>query len=161
MPLVLLPLSRNPKDVIKSYDLTCRWNMCLSNRWIFSYRAWGYRPRSRNASHGSKVFIVQRTWDVDAFRCEAEQKVDEIVRTIYLKSKPKKVNIEDISSPRCFEIERKLKEICDIPIFHNDHMESMRFLLTHKCIKDSGKRPEYYNSNMRCRSAGIAIFGFF
>lgn len=69
-----------------------------------------------------KCLLFKTFADVDAFPISIKSKdVDEIVRTIYLLSDSfGGINLEDISAPRCFEIERKLKEICDIPVFHDD-----------------------------------------
>lgn len=69
-----------------------------------------------------KCALFKEFADVDAFPiCVRSKDVDEIVRTIYLISGSfGGINLEDISAPRCFEIERKLKEICDIPVFHDD-----------------------------------------
>ncbi len=69
-----------------------------------------------------KCALFKEFADVDAFPiCIRSKDVDEIVRTIYLISSSfGGINLEDISAPRCFEIERKLKEICDIPVFHDD-----------------------------------------
>ena len=69
-----------------------------------------------------KCCLFKEFGDVDAFPlCVRSKDVDEIVRTVYLLSGSfGGVNLEDIAAPRCFEIERKLKEVCDIPIFHDD-----------------------------------------
>ena len=69
-----------------------------------------------------KCVLFKEFADVDAFPlCIKSKDVDEIVRTIYLLSGSfGGINLEDISAPRCFEIEKKLKEICDIPVFHDD-----------------------------------------
>ena len=69
-----------------------------------------------------KCALFKAFADVDAFPlCIKSQDVDEIVRTVYLLSGSfGGINLEDISAPRCFEIERRLKEICDIPVFHDD-----------------------------------------
>ncbi len=69
-----------------------------------------------------KCALFKAFGDVDAFPiCLDTKDVDEIVRTVYLISKSfGGINLEDISAPRCFEIERRLKEICDIPVFHDD-----------------------------------------
>ena len=71
--------------------------------------------------------------DVDAFPlCIKSQDVDEIVNTIYLISGSfGGVNLEDIAAPRCFEIEKKLKEKCDIPIFHDDQHGTAAVSYTH------------------------------
>ena len=69
-----------------------------------------------------KCALFKEFADVDAFPlCIKSKDVDEIVRTVYLISSSfGGINLEDIAAPRCFEIERKLKEICDIPVFHDD-----------------------------------------
>ena len=69
-----------------------------------------------------KCVLFKEFADVDAFPlCIKSKDVDEIVRTVYLLSGSfGGINLEDIGAPRCFEIERKLKEICDIPVFHDD-----------------------------------------
>ncbi len=69
-----------------------------------------------------KCALFKKFADVDAFPlCIKSKDVDEIVRTIYLLSGSfGGINLEDIAAPRCFEIEKKLKELCDIPIFHDD-----------------------------------------
>ena len=82
-----------------------------------------HRARGGHARHGGQVRAVQgiwRTWTL--FRCASSTKdVDEFVHTVYLLSGSfGGINLEDISAPRCFEIERKLKEQCDIPVFHDD-----------------------------------------
>ena len=69
-----------------------------------------------------KCALFKEFANVDAFPiCIRSKDVDELVRTIYLISGSfGGINLEDISAPRCFEVERKLKEICDIPVFHDD-----------------------------------------
>lgn len=69
-----------------------------------------------------KCVLFKAFADVDAFPlCIRTQDVDEFVRTVYLLSGSfGGINLEDIAAPRCFEIERKLKELCDIPVFHDD-----------------------------------------
>ena len=69
-----------------------------------------------------KCVLFKAFADVDAFPlCIRTKDVDEFVRTVYLLSGSfGGINLEDISAPRCFEIERKLKELCDIPVFHDD-----------------------------------------
>ena len=71
-----------------------------------------------------KCVLFKEFGNVDAFPlCVKSKDVDEIVNTIYLISGScGGVNLEDISAPRCFEIEKKLKEKCDIPIFHDDQL---------------------------------------
>lgn len=69
-----------------------------------------------------KCVLFKEFGDVDAFPiCVDTKDVDELVRTIYLISKSfGGINLEDIAAPRCFEVERRLKELCDIPVFHDD-----------------------------------------
>ena len=69
-----------------------------------------------------KCVLFKAFADVDAFPlCIRTKDVDEFVRTVYLLSGSfGGINLEDISAPRCFEIERKLKQLCDIPVFHDD-----------------------------------------
>ena len=69
-----------------------------------------------------KCVLFKEFGDVDAFPlCIRSKDVDEIVRTIYLISGSfGGINLEDIAAPRCFEIEERLKELCDIPVFHDD-----------------------------------------
>ena len=69
-----------------------------------------------------KCALFKAFADVDAFPlCVASKDVDEIVRTVQLISGSfGGINLEDIAAPRCFEIERRLKEVCDIPVFHDD-----------------------------------------
>ena len=111
------------KDVNKSYDLTRRWNMCLvvtDGSAILGLGNIG--PEAGMPVMEGKCALFKAFGDVDAFPlCIKSNDVDEIVNTIYLISGSfGGVNLEDISAPRCFEIEKKLKEKCDIPIFHDD-----------------------------------------
>lgn len=111
------------KDVNKSYDLTRRWNMCLVVTDGSAVLGLGdIGPEAGMPVMEGKCVLFKAFGDVDAFPlCIKSQDVDEIVNTIYLISGSfGGVNLEDISAPRCFEIEKKLKEKCDIPIFHDD-----------------------------------------
>ncbi len=122
-PGVAQPCLEIQKDVNKSYDLTRRWNMCLVVTDGSAVLGLGdIGPEAGMPVMEGKCVLFKAFGDVDAFPlCIKSQDVDEIVNTIYLISGSfGGVNLEDISAPRCFEIEKKLKEKCDIPIFHDD-----------------------------------------
>jgi len=110
-------------NVDKSYDLTRRWNMCLVVTDGSAVLGLGnIGPEAGMPVMEGKCVLFKAFGDVDAFPlCIKSNDVDEIVNTIYMISGSfGGVNLEDISAPRCFEIEKKLKEKCDIPIFHDD-----------------------------------------
>lgn len=122
-PGVAQPCLEIQKDVEKSYDLTRRHNMCLVVTDGSAVLGLGdIGPEAGMPVMEGKCVLFKAFGDVDAFPlCIKSKDVDEIVNTIYLISGSfAGVNLEDISAPRCFEIERKLKEKCDIPIFHDD-----------------------------------------
>lgn len=122
-PGVAQPCLEIQKDVDKSYDLTRRWNMCLVATDGSAVLGLGnIGPEAGMPVMEGKCVLFKAFGDVDAFPlCIKSNDVDEIVNTIYLISGSfGGVNLEDISAPRCFEIEKKLKEKCDIPIFHDD-----------------------------------------
>ena len=122
-PGVAQPCLEIQKDVDKSYDLTRRWNMCLVVTDGSAVLGLGnIGPEAGMPVMEGKCVLFKAFCDVDAFPlCIKSNDVDEIVNTIYLISGSfGGVNLEDISAPRCFEIEKKLKEKCDIPIFHDD-----------------------------------------
>ena len=122
-PGVAQPCLEIQKDVDKSYDLTRRWNMCLVVTDGSAVLGLGnIGPEAGMPVMEGKCVLFKAFGDVDAFPlCIKSNDVDEIVNTIYLISGSfGGVNLEDISAPRCFEIESKLKEKCDIPIFHDD-----------------------------------------
>ena len=122
-PGVAQPCLEIQKDVEKSYDLTRRWNMCLVATDGSAVLGLGdIGPEAGMPVMEGKCVLFKAFGDVDAFPiCIKSHDVDEIVNTIYMISGSfGGVNLEDISAPRCFEIERKLKEKCDIPIFHDD-----------------------------------------
>ena len=122
-PGVAQPCLEIQKDVNKSYELTRRWNMCLvvtDGSAVLGLDDIG--PEAGMPVMEGKCVLFKAFGDVDAFPlCIKSHDVDEIVNTIYMISGSfGGVNLEDISAPRCFEIEKKLKEKCDIPIFHDD-----------------------------------------
>ena len=122
-PGVAQPCLEIQKDVNKSYDLTRRWNMCLVVTDGSAVLGLGnIGPEAGMPVMEGKCVLFKAFGDVDAFPlCIKSNDVDEIVNTIYMISGSfGGVNLEDISAPRCFEIEKKLKEKCDIPIFHDD-----------------------------------------
>ena len=122
-PGVAQPCLEIQKDINKSYELTRRWNLCLvvtDGSAILGLGNIG--PEAGMPVMEGKCALFKAFGDVDAFPlCIKSNDVDEIVNTIYLISGSfGGINLEDISAPRCFEIEKKLKEKCDIPVFHDD-----------------------------------------
>ncbi|MCH1982368.1 NAD-dependent malic enzyme [Ruminococcus sp. OA3] len=122
-PGVAQPCLEIQKDVDKSYDYTRRHNMCLVVTDGTAVLGLGdIGPEAGMPVMEGKCVLFKAFGDVDAFPlCIKSKDVDEIVNTIYMISGSfGGVNLEDIAAPRCFEIEKKLKEKCDIPIFHDD-----------------------------------------
>ncbi|MBQ9424364.1 MAG: NAD-dependent malic enzyme [Erysipelotrichaceae bacterium] len=122
-PGVARPCLEIEKDVDKSYELTRRHNLCAVITDGTAVLGLGdIGPEAGMPVMEGKCVLFKSFGDVDAFPiCIRSKDVDEIVNTVYLISGSfGGINLEDISSPRCFEIERKLKEKCDIPIFHDD-----------------------------------------
>ena len=122
-PGVAQPCLEISKDVNKSYDLTRRHNLCAVVTDGTAVLGLGdIGPEAGMPVMEGKCLLFKAFGDVDAFPlCVKSKDVDEIVNTVYMISGSfGGVNLEDISAPRCFEIERKLKEKCDIPIFHDD-----------------------------------------
>ncbi len=122
-PGVAQPCLEIQKDINKSYELTRRWNMCAVITDGSAVLGLGdIGPEAGMPVMEGKCVLFKEFGDVDAFPiCVKTQDVDEFVNTVYLISGSfGGVNLEDISAPRCFEIEEKLKAKCDIPIFHDD-----------------------------------------
>ncbi len=122
-PGVAQPCLEIQKDVNKSYDLTRRHNLCAVITDGSAVLGLGdIGPEAGMPVMEGKCVLFKAFGDVDAFPlCLKTKDVDEFVNAVYLMSGSfGGINLEDIAAPRCFEIERKLKEKCDIPIFHDD-----------------------------------------
>jgi len=122
-PGVAQPCVEIKNDVSKSYELTRRHNLCAVITDGTAVLGLGdIGPEAGMPVMEGKCVLFKAFADVDAFPlCVKSKEVEEIVRTVYMISGSfGGINLEDISAPRCFEIERKLKEVCDIPIFHDD-----------------------------------------
>ena len=122
-PGVAQPCLEIQKDVNKSYELTRRWNMCAVITDGTAVLGLGdIGPEAGMPVMEGKCALFKAFADVDAFPlCIKTQDVDEFVRTVYLLSGSfGGINLEDIAAPRCFEIENRLRELCDIPVFHDD-----------------------------------------
>ena len=122
-PGVAQPCLEIQKDPNKSYELTRRHNLVAIITDGSAVLGLGdIGPEAGMPVMEGKCCLFKAFADIDAFPlCLKTKDVDELVRTIYLMSGSfGGINLEDIAAPRCFEIERKLKEICDIPIFHDD-----------------------------------------
>ena len=122
-PGVAQPCLEIQKDVTKSYELTRRHNLCAVITDGSAVLGLGdIGPEAGMPVMEGKCVLFKAFGDVDAFPlCVRSKDVDEFVNTVYMISGSfGGINLEDISAPRCFEIERKLKEKCDIPIFHDD-----------------------------------------
>ena len=110
-------------DIEKSYELTRRWNLvAVITDGTADLGLGDIGPEAGMRVMEGKCVLFKEFADVDAFPlCIKSKDVDEIVKTIYnISGSFGGINLEDISAPRCFEIEKKLKEICDIPVFHDD-----------------------------------------
>ncbi len=122
-PGVAQPCLEIQKDIDKSYEYTRRHNLCLVVTDGTAVLGLGdIGPEAGMPVMEGKCVLFKEFGNVDAFPlCIKSKDVDEIVDTIYrISGSFGGVNLEDIAAPRCFEIEKKLKEKCDIPIFHDD-----------------------------------------
>lgn len=122
-PGVATPCLEIQKDESKSFELTRRWNtvaVITDGTAVLGLGDIG--PVAGMPVMEGKALLFKSFGDVDAIPiCIKSKDVDELVRTIYLISGSfGGINLEDISAPRCFEVEARLKEICDIPVFHDD-----------------------------------------
>lgn len=162
-PGVAEPCLEIQKDVNKSYELTRRWNLCAVVTDGTAVLGLGdIGPEAGMPVMEGKCVLFKAFGDVDAFPlCVKAKDVDEIVNTIYLLSGSfGGVNLEDIAAPRCFEIERKLKEKCDIPIFHDDQHGTAIVVLSGliNALKVVGKDKEEVKVVVNGPgSAGIAV----
>lgn len=122
-PGVAEPCLEIQKDYNKSWELTRRWNMVAVITDGSAVLGLGdIGPEAGMPVMEGKSVLFKEFGDVDAFPiCVRTKDVDEFVQTVYnISGSFGGINLEDIAAPRCFEIEEKLKKICDIPIFHDD-----------------------------------------
>lgn len=122
-PGVAEPCLEIQKDYKKSWELTRRWNMVAVITDGTAVLGLGdIGPEAGMPVMEGKCVLFKEFGDVDAFPiCVRTKDVDEFVQTVYnISGSFGGINLEDISAPRCFEIEKKLKEKCDIPVFHDD-----------------------------------------
>ena len=146
-PGVAQPCLEIQKDCSKSYDLTRRHNLCAVITDGSAVLGLGdIGPEAGMPVMEGKCVLFKAFGGVDAFPlCVKTKDVDEFVQAVYLISGSfGGINLEDISAPRCFEIERKLKEKCDIPIFHDDQHGTAIITLAGltNALKVVGKRKE-------------------
>ena len=146
-PGVAQPCLEIQKDRSKSYDLTRRHNLCAVITDGSAVLGLGdIGPEAGMPVIEGKCVLFKAFGGVDAFPlCVKTKDVDEFVQAVYLISGSfGGINLEDISAPRCFEIERKLKEKCDIPIFHDDQHGTAIITLAGltNALKVVGKRKE-------------------
>ena len=146
-PGVAQPCLEIQKDVNKSYELTRRHNLCAVITDGSAVLGLGdIGPEAGMPVMEGKCVLFKNFGGVDAFPlCVKTKDVDEFVNTVYLISGSfGGINLEDIAAPRCFEIERKLKEKCDIPIFHDDQHGTAIITLAGltNALKVVGKRRE-------------------
>ena len=162
-PGVAEPCLEINKDVEKSYELTRRHNLVAVVTDGTAVLGLGdIGPEAGMPVMEGKCVLFKEFADVDAFPlCIKSKDVDEIVRTVYLLSGSfGGINLEDIAAPRCFEIERKLKELCDIPVFHDDQHGTAVVVAAAmlNALKVVGKKMEEVTCVINgAGSAGIAI----
>lgn len=162
-PGVAEPCLEIQKDVNKSYELTRRWNtvaVVTDGTAVLGLGDIG--PEAGMPVMEGKCLLFKEFGGVDAIPlCIRSKDVDEIVNTVALLAGSfGGINLEDISAPRCFEIERKLKERCDIPVFHDDQHGTAVIMLAGliNALKVVGKRLEDVKIvTSGAGAAGIAI----
>ena len=162
-PGVAQPCLEIQQDPAKSYTLTRRHNLCAVITDGTAVLGLGdIGPEAGMPVMEGKCALFKAFADVDAFPlCVRSKDVDEFVNAVYLMSGSfGGINLEDISAPRCFEIERKLKEKCDIPIFHDDQHGTAVITLAGllNALKVVGKKKEEVKIvTVGAGAAGIAI----
>ena len=162
-PGVAQPCLEIQKDVNKSYDLTRRWNtvaVVTDGTAVLGLGDIG--PEAGMPVMEGKCVLFKEFGGVDAIPlCVRSKDVDEIVKTVSLLAGSfGGINLEDISAPRCFEIEKKLKECCDIPIFHDDQHGTAVITLAGltNALKVVGKKKEDVRIDMNgAGAAAISI----
>ncbi len=162
-PGVAAPCLEIKDDIEKGYDLTRRHNMCAVITDGSAVLGLGdIGPEAGMPVMEGKCVLFKEFAGVDAFPlCVKTKDVDEFVQTVYnISGSFGGINLEDIAAPRCFEIERKLKEKCDIPIFHDDqHGTAVTVLaaLTN-ALKVVGKKKEEVKIAVSgCGAAATAV----
>ena len=162
-PGVAQPCLEIQKDISKSYELTGRWNtVAVISDGTAVLGLGDIGPEASMPVMEGKCVLFKEFGDVDAIPlCIRSKDVDEIVQVVSLLAGSfGGVNLEDIAAPRCFEIERRLKEICDIPIFHDDQHGTAVVTLAAvlNAAKLTGKKIKTMKVVMNgAGSAGIAI----
>ncbi len=146
-PGVAAPCLEIKKDISKGYELTRRHNLCAVITDGSAVLGLGnIGPEAGMPVMEGKCVLFKAFGNVDAFPlCVKTQDVDEFVDTVYnISGSFGGINLEDISAPRCFEIERKLKKRCDIPVFHDDQHGTAVVTLAGltNALKVVGKRRE-------------------
>ena len=161
-PGVAAPCLEIQKDVNKSYELTRRHNLAaVITDGSAGLGLGNIGPEAGMPVMEGKCALFKAFGDVDAFPlCVRSQDVDEFVNAVALLAGSfGGINLEDISAPRCFEIERKLKEKCDIPIFHDDQHGTAVVVLAGllNALKVVGKGKDVKIVTVGAGAAGIAI----
>ena len=163
-PGVARPCLEIQKDPSQSYELTLRHNLCAVITDGTAVLGLGdIGPEAGMPVMEGKCVLFKAFGGVDAFPlCVKTKDVDEFVQTVYnLSGSFGGINLEDIAAPRCFEIERKLKEKCDIPIFHDDQHGTAIVVAAGliNALKVTGKRLEDIHAVFSgAGAAGTAIF---
>ncbi len=161
-PGVAQPCLEIQKDPAKSYELTRRHNLCAVITDGSAVLGLGdIGPEAGMPVMEGKCVLFKSFADVDAFPlCVKTKDVDEFVNAVHLISGSfGGINLEDIAAPRCFEIERKLKEKCDIPIFHDDQHGTAIVVLAGllNALKVVGKGKDVKIVTVGAGAAGISI----
>ncbi|MCF0136096.1 MAG: NADP-dependent malic enzyme [Lachnospiraceae bacterium] len=161
-PGVAAPCLEIQKDVNNSYVYTNRANSCLVVTDGTAVLGLGdIGPEAGMPVMEGKCVLFKEFANIDAYPlCVKSKDVDEIVRTIYLISGSfGGINLEDISAPRCFEVERRLKELCDIPVFHDDQHGTAIVILSgvRNALRLTGRGKDARIVINGAGSAGMAI----